>query len=85
MALRAGKRRALDKATVVGKLADELERVKARIRAKAEHPFRVIKRQFGYLKVRYRGLMKNAQQLHTLFALSNVWMTRERLMREAAA
>ncbi|AJG20714.1 Mobile element protein [Cupriavidus basilensis] len=84
-ALRPGKRRALDKATVVGKLADELERVKARIRAKAEHPFRVIKRQFGHLKVRYRGLMKNTQQLHTLFALSNLRMTRERLMREAIA
>ncbi|UWD90276.1 IS5 family transposase [Ralstonia pseudosolanacearum] len=85
VALRPGKRRALDKTTLVGKLADELERVKARIRAKAEHPFRVIKRQFGHLKVRYRGLMKNTQQLHTLFALSNLWMMRERLMREATA
>jgi IS5 family transposase len=35
--------------------------------------------------VRYRGLTKNPQQLHTLFALSNLWMTRERLMREAIA
>jgi IS5 family transposase len=34
-----------------------------------EHAFRVIKRQFGYLKVRYRGLTKNTAQLHTLFAL----------------
>ncbi|MHA6897272.1 IS5 family transposase [Ralstonia pseudosolanacearum] len=85
VALRPGKRRALDRSTLVGKLTDELEQVKARIRAKAEHPFRVIKRQFGYLKVRYRGLMKNTQQLHTLFALSNLWMTRERLMREATA
>ncbi|MFK0380272.1 IS5 family transposase, partial [Pandoraea sp. NPDC090278] len=83
VALRPGKRRALDKATLVGKLTDELERVKARIRAKAEHPFRVIKRQFGHLKVRYRGLMKNTQQLHTLFALSNLWMVRGQLMREA--
>lgn len=57
----------------------------ARIRAKVEHPFRVIKRQFGHLNVRYRGLLKNTQQLHTLFALSNLWMTRERLMREATA
>ena len=61
------------------------QRVKARIQAKAEHSFRVIKHQFGHLKVRYRGLMKNTQQLHTLFALSNLWMTRERLMREAIA
>ena len=83
VALRPGKRRALDKATVLGKLVDELERVKARIRARAEHPFRVIKRQFGHLKVRYRGLMKNTQQLHTLFALSNLWMARGQLLREA--
>ncbi|MFV8487114.1 transposase, partial [Ralstonia pseudosolanacearum] len=85
VALRPGKRRALDKSTVLGKLVDELERVKARIRAKAEHPFRVIKRQFGHVKTRYRGLMKNTQQLHTLFALSNLWMMRGRLMREAHA
>ena len=39
-----------------------------------EHPFRVIKRQFGYTKVRYRGLKKNTAQRITLFALSNIWM-----------
>lgn len=50
------------------------------IRAKAEHPFRVIKRQFGYVKVRYRGLKKNTAQLTTLFALSNLWMMRGKLM-----
>ncbi|MCY1563390.1 Transposase DDE domain protein [compost metagenome] len=43
---------------------------------KVEHPFRVIKRQFGYTKVRFRGLMKNTAQLVTLFALSNLWMAR---------
>ncbi len=79
VAMRPGKRRALDKASVLGKLQDELERVKARIRAKVEHPFRVIKRQFGHMKARYRGRMKNTQQLHTLFALSNLWMTRHQL------
>jgi IS5 family transposase len=36
------------------------------------HQFLVIKRQFGYLKVRYRGLKKNPAQLITLFALSNL-------------
>lgn len=41
------------------------------MRAKVEHPFRVIKRQFGYTKVRYRGLAKNTAQVLTLFALSN--------------
>ena len=83
VAMRPGKRRALDKETPMGKARDELERVKARIRAKAEHPFRVIKRQFGHLKVRYRGLMKNTQQLHTLFALSNLWMMRRRILQAA--
>ena len=48
--------------------------------AKVEHSFRVIKRQFGYTKVRYRGLAKNAAQVLTLFALSNLWMTRRQLM-----
>jgi len=43
-------------------------------RAKVEHPFRVIKRQFGYVKTRFRGVAKNTAQLTTLFALSNQWM-----------
>ena len=64
--------------TQAGALA---EHVKARIRAKVEHPFRVIKRQFGHVKVRYRGLAKNTAQLHTLFALSNLWMARRRLLQ----
>ncbi|SHF04000.1 transposase, IS5 family, partial [Thermomonas hydrothermalis] len=42
--------------------------------------FRVIKRQFGYMKVRYRGIAKNAAQVLTLFALSNLWMVRRQLM-----
>lgn len=50
------------------------------IRAKVEHPFRVIKRQFGHVKVRYRGLKKNTAQLFTLFALSNLWMVRSKLL-----
>lgn len=58
----------------------ELEYIKAAIRAKVEHPFRVIKRQFGYVKVRYRGLAKNTAQVLTLFALSNLWMARKRLL-----
>ena len=64
----------------MGQLVEQVERIKARIRAKVEHPFRVIKRQFGHVKVRYRGLAKNTAQLHTLFALSNLWMVRRQLM-----
>jgi IS5 family transposase len=56
------------------------EHRKASIRAKVEHPFRVIKRQFGLVKVRFRGLQKNTAHLLTLFALSNLWMARRQLM-----
>ena len=54
--------------------------MKASIRARVEHPFRVLKRQFGFTKVRYRGLKKNTAQIVTLFALSNLWMARRQLM-----
>ena len=40
----------------------------------------MIKRQFGHVEVRYRGLKKSTAQLHTLFALSNLWMARCKLM-----
>jgi len=80
VAMRPGKRRALDKSKRLDALIDEVERIKASIRAKVEHPFRVIKRQFGFVKVRYRGLKKNTAQLMTLFALSNLWMVRGKLM-----
>jgi IS5 family transposase len=51
---------------------------------KVEHPFRVIKRQFGLMKVRFRGLAKNTAHVVTLFALSNLWMARRQLMVMAA-
>ena len=82
VAMRPGKRKALDKSTPMGAILDQLEQTKARMRAKVEHPFRVIKRQFGHVKVRYRGLAKNTAQLHTLFALSNLWMVRRTLLQE---
>ena len=50
------------------------------MRAKVEHPFRVIKRQFGDTKVRFRGLAKNTALLVTLFALSILWMARRFLL-----
>ena len=81
--MRPGKRKLLDKTCATDTLIDALETVKARIRAKVEHPFRVIKRQFGYLKTRYRGLSKNTAQITTLFALSNVWMARRALLAVA--
>ena len=58
---------------------DELQkaknRVKARVRAKVEHPFRILKRIFGFEKVRYRGLKKNHERLCTCFALVNLYRT----------
>jgi IS5 family transposase len=80
VAMRPGKRKALDKENnEADALVDQAEKLKASIRAKVEHPFRVIKRQFGFVKVRYRGLKKNTAQLITLFALSNLWMVRSKL------
>lgn len=62
---------------------DELQkaknRVKARVRAKVEHPFRILKRIFGFEKVRYRGLKKNHERLCTCFALVNLYLHRKRL------
>jgi len=80
VAMGPGKRKALDKEQPLDALLDKLETLKASLRAKVEHPFRVVKRQFGFIKVRYRGLKKNTAQLATMFALSNLWMVRGKLM-----
>jgi IS5 family transposase len=61
-------------------LDEQANRIIAKVRAKVEHPFRVIKRQFGHVKARYRGLAKNRAQLFTLFALGNLFLVRRRLM-----
>jgi IS5 family transposase len=50
-----------------------------KVRAKVEHIFRVVKCQFGYRKVRYRGIEKNGAQLFALFALANIFLVRSRL------
>jgi transposase, IS5 family len=81
VAMKPGKRKVLDKNTPLGAITEQIEKMKASIRAKVEHPFRVIKRQFGFTKVRYRGLKKNTAQLTTLFALANLWLVRGKLMR----
>ncbi|WP_419185032.1 IS5 family transposase [Stutzerimonas stutzeri] len=71
------------KRSVLYKALRRIERAKAQTRSKVEHPFRVLKRQFGYTKVRFRGLVKNAAQMVTLFALSNLWMARRHLLSSA--
>jgi IS5 family transposase len=80
VAMRPGLRRRLNPFIEPDWAAEQAEKLKASIRAKVEHPFRVLKRQFGYAKVRYRGLAKNTAQIVTLFALSNLWMARRQLM-----
>ena len=82
--MRPGKRKQLDLSRPWAQLIDKAERLKASVRAKVEHPFRVIKRQFGYTKVRYRGLAKNTAQVTTLFMLGNLWMARRSLMKMQA-
>lgn len=67
--MRPSKRNTLNLGHPMGAMLDKLEQIKTRIRAKVEHPFLVIKPQFGYVKVSYRGLDKNTAQLHTLFSL----------------
>jgi IS5 family transposase len=52
----------------------------SRVRATVEHPFLVVKRLWGHAKVRYRGIAKNLAQMHTLFALANVYRVRRQLM-----
>ncbi|WP_372921572.1 transposase, partial [Roseovarius sp.] len=61
-------------------LEEDINRIISMVRAKVEHPFRVVKRQFGHVKTRYRGLAKNRAQLFTLFALGNLFLVRRKLM-----
>jgi len=64
---------------------DEAEKrrnqTKAKVRAKVEWPFRILKRVFGFTKVRYRGLKKNHEWLCAGFALANIYQHRRRLAR----
>jgi IS5 family transposase len=77
IAMKPGQRRVLPD-TPEGRLLDLMEAAKAHVRAKVEHPFRIIKCQFGFRKVFYRGIRKNNLKLTMLFALANLWMVRER-------
>jgi IS5 family transposase len=59
----------------------KIHRTKARVRSRVEHVFHVVKRIFGFVKVRYRGLAKNAHRLMVNFALANLYLHRRRLLR----
>ncbi len=73
IAARLGKRKTMNSIEL------SLEKAKASVRAKVEHPIRIIKRQFGYDKVRYRGLDKNTNRLATLSAFTNLIICKKML------
>jgi IS5 family transposase len=83
VAMRPGQRRKLNPFIEPEFIAEQIECARANLRAKAEHALRVLKRQFGFTKVRYRGLRKNTAQVITLFALSNLWTARRQSMGTA--
>lgn len=61
-------------------LTKTIEHLKAKIRARVEHPFHILKNLFGYRKVRYQGLKKNAAQFEVLFALVNLVIAKKALL-----
>jgi IS5 family transposase len=65
----------------VDEAGKQSNRAKARVRAKAEWPFRIVKRVFGFTKVRYRVLKKNHRWLYAAFALANLYKNRKRLAK----
>lgn len=66
---------------VVDEVARGKNRTKSSVRAKVEHPFRVIKQVFGFVKVRYRGLAKNTERLWVTCGLTNLFVVRRQLLR----
>ena len=63
----------------------EKNRTKSKVRSKVEHVFAVLKLKFGFMKVRYRGIEKNANRLFAAFALVNLFMARKGLLRPTVA
>ena len=57
-----------------------INRARSRTRARGEHPFRVVKHLWGFVKVRYRGLLKNLARAQTMFALANLYQVRHKLL-----
>ncbi|CAN7753103.1 IS5 family transposase [Cupriavidus necator] len=79
VAVKRGKIKAMSDGAVKDLLI-AVERAKAQIRARVEHPFHVIKNLFGHRKVRYKGLVKNTAQLFSLFGLANLVLARKLLL-----
>jgi transposase, IS5 family len=68
----------------VDEVEREKNRIKSKVRSRVEHVFGVMKLKFGFVKVRYRGLAKNANRLFATCALVNLFLARQKLLRAAA-
>ena len=79
IALRPSQRKALPESPE-GQLKAQLEYLKAKVRAKVEHPFHILKNRFQHRKARYRGLEKNNAQLFSLFGLANILLVKRHLL-----
>ena len=62
----------------------KINRARSRVRARGEHPYHVVKRLWGFTKVRYRGLAKNRARAYSAFALANLYLVRRRLLPPGA-
>ena len=79
IAMQPGKRKLLSD-SALGQMIEKVEKIKASIRAKVEHPFHVVKNLFRHKKARYKGLAKNHAQLLSLFGLGNLVIAKRRLL-----
>lgn len=84
VAAKRGKIKAMAEGAIKG-LTLELEKLKAQVRARVEHPFHIVKNLFRHRKTRYRGLAKAEAQLHSLFALANLVIAKRALLSAACA
>jgi IS5 family transposase len=62
-----------------------INRARSRVRARGEHAYHVVKRLWGFTKVRYRGLAKNTARVFAAFALANLYLARKRLLPAGAS
>jgi IS5 family transposase len=79
IAMQPGKRKLLSD-SALGQMIEKVEKIKASIRAKVEHPFHVVKNLFRHKKARYKGLAKNHAQLLSLFGLANLVIAKRQLL-----
>jgi transposase, IS5 family len=84
VAAKRGKIKAMTEGAIK-ELTQQLEKLKAQVRARVEHPFHILKNLFRHRKTRYRGLAKNTAQLQSLFALANLFIARRWLLSPDAA